>query len=107
MNLSTPPERESRPRPGATLAKEDGDLGSILAHSPAGPQPTRRHRYAVVVHAQRRDGVLCQHILTNLPAAERRVMATRARGMAAWLELVRVVPVTAAEGLDALAGDAE
>ena len=88
-------ERESRPADNrAAIAKNTGERSesSVSDIADNAPHP-RRHAYAVRVVAQRRDGILTEHVLTNLPAAERRVQNARARGLAAWLELVRLVPV--------------
>lgn len=53
----------------------------------------RRHDHGLLVTAERADGVVTQQIYTNLPAASRKVAKVRARGLAAALTLVRLVPV--------------
>lgn len=104
MNLS-PRGRESRPGAGAAIAKEAGGPFDIVAQAPDSHPRTRRPRYAVMVHQQRRDGVMTTHLMTSLPAAERRVLRTRERGLVAWVELVRLTPLPARLALDAMAGE--
>jgi len=53
----------------------------------------RRHDYALLVVAERSDGVVTSQVYTNLTAAERKVTRTRERGLTATLTLVRLVPV--------------
>ena len=57
----------------------------------------KRHDYALLVLAERADGVICSQIYTNLPAAERKVSRTRGRGLQASVTLVRLVSVTSTE----------
>lgn len=64
-----------------------------------------RHEYAIVVRSERRDGVMVEQVMTNLPAAERKVHRTRERGLSAGMTLVRLVPVASATmSLEALIG---
>lgn len=53
----------------------------------------RRHDHAVLVLAERADGVVCSQLFTNLAAAERKVLRTRERGLSASLTLVRLLPL--------------
>ena len=57
----------------------------------------KRHDYALLVLAERADGVICSQIYTNLPAAERKVHRTRSRGLSASVTLVRLVSVASTE----------
>jgi len=86
-----------RSRPAKAAPEVIAATIEIVPQVDPAPHPTRRHTYAVLVHAQRRDGIIAQHVLVNLPAAERRVLRTRERGLVAWLELVRLTPVTEGE----------
>lgn len=52
-----------------------------------------RHDYALRVTWERADGRVCTQVYATLPAAERKVRATRERGLRAHLQLVQVVPV--------------
>lgn len=53
----------------------------------------RRAEYAVRVTSQRIDGAVVARLYVNLSAAERSVRRAHDRGLAARLELVRLVPV--------------
>lgn len=51
--------------------------------------------YAVLVSAERADGIVASQLYTNLAAAERKVKRTRDRGLSASLTLVQIVAATA------------
>ena len=61
---------------------------------------TRRHDYAVLVLAERADGIVVSQVYQHLAAAERRVRRTHDRGLAASMHLVRLVPVPWTAGVD-------
>lgn len=66
----------------------------------------RRHDHGVLVLAERRDGVVVSQVFADLPAAERKVARTRARGLSASLTLVRLLPVLVLPDELDTAGDA-
>ena len=53
----------------------------------------KRVDYALLVVAQRADGVLMAQVYTTMRPAARKVRATRERGLAASMTLVRLQPV--------------
>jgi hypothetical protein len=89
--VSPPRDEESRPR------QESGPVSSTTQH---GTRPgdvallARRHDYALLVVAERSDGVVASQVYTNLTAAERKVTRTRERGLTATLTLIRLVPMS-------------
>lgn len=108
----TSPPTELRPR----LVTEGGSSAIAGAVStitdpgaqPAVARPARRKVYAVLVAAERADGRVVTQVYTSLHAAERRVVRSRERGLSAWVELVRLVPVPlVSEELLALVDDLE
>lgn len=88
------PPRRSRPggEPEAASRSFGGDVLSI-------PEATdihlraRRHDHAILVLAERIDGIVTTQLFTNLAAAEMKVARTRERGLAASLTLVRLTPM--------------
>lgn len=104
------PQTELRPR----LLTEGGSSAIAGALStitdqraqPTVARPVRRKVYAVLVAAERADGRVVTQVYTSLHAAERRVLRTRERGLSAWVEMVRLVPVPlVSQALLALVGD--
>lgn len=98
--------KDSRPGVGTEAAEviRATATDSILLSSSDLRTRAKRHDYALLVLAERADGVICSQIYTNLPAAERKVTRTRARGLQASLTLVRLVPCASTEA-ELLAGD--
>lgn len=85
-----------RRRPAGTEAATIPSQGLAVSVPPErrnGLARTRRHDYAVVVLAERADGVVVSQVYQHLAAAERRVRNTHERGLAASMHLVRLVPV--------------
>ena len=60
----------------------------------------RRHDYAVVVLAERADGIVVSQVYQHLAAAERRVRRTHERGLVASMHLVKLTPVPWTAGVD-------
>lgn len=54
---------------------------------------TQRRDYYVRVYSQRRDGVVSVQVFADLRSAERKVDRVRAHGLAARMELIRVLAV--------------
>lgn len=89
-------ERESRPtgnRAAITKIQGDESTPQSIALAADALILARRVDYAVLVVAQRRDGVLVSQVFTTLAAAEKKVTRTRDRGLLASLTLVRLTPV--------------
>lgn len=92
----SPPSNERRPR--ATEGDESSGAANLkLSGDSTDPidvvRLAQRHDYAVLVSAERVDGVVTQQVYTNLPAAERKLARNHERGLNATLCLVRLVPV--------------
>lgn len=79
----TPTNGERRPGGAAQVSLEDDPILSR----------TRRHDHALMVLAERADGIVVTQLYQHLTAAERRVRRTRERGLAASMHLVRLTPV--------------
>ena len=76
-------DEERRPGGAAQVSLEDDP---ILSRA-------RRHDHALMVLAERADGIVVTQLYQHLTAAERRVRRTRERGLAASMHLVRLTPV--------------
>ncbi|WP_170206799.1 hypothetical protein [Barrientosiimonas humi] len=61
---------------------------------------SRRRDFAVRCWTERADGALVEQLFVNLDSAAKKADRARARGLAARLELVRVVPVQPLDGGD-------
>ena len=89
-----------------TLQNEDrrpagtGAATQSLSEDNAILSRARRHDYAVLVLAERADGIVVSQVYQHLGAAERRVRRTHERGLAASVHLVRLVPVPWTAGVD-------
>lgn len=103
------PVNEHRPR-----ARTEGDALNtsppiIPAEADDATQThaVRPHMFAVLVVAERADGVLVSQVFMSLDAAERKVQRTRDRGLSASLTLVRIaaVPLVTAEDLALVGGE--
>lgn len=87
-------ETRSRPQADPRAAEAFGGAESdstareadVLAHG-------RRSEYAVRVTSERIDGAVVSRLYVNLDAAAKSVRRAHARGLAARLELVRLMPV--------------
>ena len=89
----------SRPSANTEAAEDIRGAASESSFSLTADLRTRakHHGYALLVLAERADGVICSQIYTNLPAAERKVTRTRARGLQASVTLVRLVACASTE----------
>ncbi|YAL82845.1 hypothetical protein ACMYYO_13120 [Dermacoccaceae bacterium W4C1] len=105
----------SRPGVGTEAAEHvsSGNLngGSSIAPTTDAPQrsvdftelSTRRDFY-VRVYSQRRDGIVAVQVFADLRSAERKVDRVRSKGLAARLELIRVISVMPLESDEAVTG---
>ena len=89
--MSLPTDDERRPRQDAAANLK---CTSYVSDSRA---LARRPEFAVRVVTECSNGVIRTYLVTNLPAAERRVRKVRDAGRFATLSLVRLVPVPHAE----------
>ena len=92
-------QESSRPGVGTEAAEVIQAAATDTSFSLTADLRTRakRHDYALLVLAERADGVICSQIYTNLLAAERKVHRTRSRGLSASVTLVRLVSVASTE----------
>ena len=82
--------RESEPAVGTE--RELHRQSTEQAADPLARAP--RYAHALRVVWERADGRACTNFYSTLPAAERKMQRTRERGLAARIELVRLVPST-------------
>lgn len=100
VSVRDPGQDERRPhRAGAPLTSAQ-DTSIIPDDTDARLARARRHDYAVLVLAERADGIVVSQVYQHLSAAERRVRRTRERNLAASMHLVRLVPVPWSAAVD-------